>query len=100
MSTAYATGSVSGTGSQVGGLAGTSSGAINGVWVSGAVFAPSDAGGLLGVMTGGTVTDAYSLGAVTGSGPAVGGLIGYLSSGVRKFTPPATLRERRASSAV
>ncbi|WP_198164046.1 MBG domain-containing protein, partial [Bradyrhizobium jicamae] len=73
----YATGAVSGTGNNVGGLVGisTSTGNITQSYASGTVGgANSYVGGLVGINEG-TITESYAVGAVNG-GSEVGGLAG------------------------
>ncbi len=82
ISEAYATGAVSGSGSEVGGLVGYSSGTINDAYATGAVTAGSsgtDIGGLVGYSFG-TISDVYATGAVSGN-DTVGGLVGRQYSG-------------------
>ena len=77
----YATGSVTGTGVDVGGLVGLvgwQSGTITNSYATGAVEGNSDVGGLVGWQSG-TITNSYATGAVTGTGSSVGGLVGSQS---------------------
>jgi len=74
------TGTVSGT-SDVGGLVGDmNGGSLTNVYATGSVTGTtSDVGGLIGYMAAGTVTDSYATGSVTGESASVGGLIGDIS---------------------
>ena len=73
--------SVSGGGYPVGGLAGSNSGRISGVYVTGTVSGGLDVGGLAG-RNGGSIIAAYSTASVTGSGNNAGGLVGHNWGGV------------------
>ncbi|MET7141082.1 filamentous hemagglutinin N-terminal domain-containing protein [Xanthomonas sp. PPL139] len=77
---AYASGNVSGTRS-VGGLVGRSSAAIDTAYATGAVNgSSSEIGGLIGTMDHGSVTSVHATGTVSG-GRFVGGLVGYSNTG-------------------
>lgn len=79
----YATGSVSATDRQVGGLIGYNvRGSVTKSYATGSVSSAGngEAGGLIGYEEQGTVTDSYASGNVTGQG-FVGGLIGYADRG-------------------
>ncbi|MDO8654113.1 MAG: YDG domain-containing protein [Undibacterium sp.] len=99
----YATGNVTGTGNRVGGLVGDGQSTIDRSYATGTVsgaavvgglvggggvnitnsystaqVAGSDyVGGLVGAHEGGTISNSYATGAVTGTGNNVGGLVGY-----------------------
>ena len=83
ISTSYATGSVTGTGSSVGGLAGYQSEAsISNSYATASVNGNSYVGGLVGRnMIAGYISSAYATGSVTGTGSSVGGLVGYNNGG-------------------
>ncbi|HUH55832.1 MAG TPA: YDG domain-containing protein, partial [Rhodanobacter sp.] len=72
---AYTTGTVSGTGEQVGGLVGNNGGTISQSYATGAVSAPTRVGGLVG-LNNGSISQSYATGAVIGAGYAGGGLVG------------------------
>ena len=76
----YATGAVTGTGSYVGGLVGENSfGTITNSYATGAVTGTrNNVGGLVGNDSGGTITNSYATGSVRGSS-RVGGLVGTLT---------------------
>ena len=77
ISNSYSTATVSGD-SQVGGLAGQNFGSIDSSFSTGAASGVQAAGGLVGQNEyGGTITNSYAIGAVSGS--RVGGLVGYNS---------------------
>ena len=75
----YATGTVSGSGNNVGGLVGNNyDGSVSTCYATGAVSGSSLVGGLVGSNEG-IITDCYSTGAITGGGSydyGVGGLVG------------------------
>ena len=72
----YATGSVTGQGDSVGGLAGEAS-TITNSYVTGSVTGQGDyVGGLVGSADS-SITNSYATGAVTGQANYVGGLVGY-----------------------
>lgn len=73
-----ATGSVSGTGERIGGLAGyTSSATINNSYATGSVSGTQKVGGLVGLLYyESTINNSYSIGIVTGTGSECGGLVG------------------------
>jgi len=72
----YATGTVSGSGSCVGGLCGYSAGTISTCYATGAVSGTGYyVGGLIGYKYRGTITDCYATGSVSGT-DSVGGLVG------------------------
>lgn len=71
----YASGSVAGTGGQIGGLVGDNSGTISSCYSTASVTGGADAvGGLVGINWG-TVTTCYATGAVSGANQ-IGGLVG------------------------
>ena len=78
---AYATGAVSGTVGNAGGLVGANDtvGTITNSYATGTVHGGGGIGGLVGT-NGGTISDAYAIGAVSGSS-AIGGLVGYNDQG-------------------
>jgi filamentous hemagglutinin family protein len=85
VSNSYATGNVSSGRKNVGGLAGSTLGAMSNVWATGDVRNVTGGigfvGGLVGNSgTGGTITNAYATGTVGGTGPNVGGLVGFNSN--------------------
>jgi hypothetical protein len=72
----FSTGSVTGTGTVVGGLIGTlTAGTINDSYATGNVSGTSSLGGLVGVLTAGVVDGVHATGDVQGTG-TLGGLIG------------------------
>jgi hypothetical protein len=72
----YSTGSVTGTGDYVGGLVGVHlSGSIANCYSTGPVMGIRNVGGLVG-WNHGDVTNCYSIGSVNGTGDDVGGLVG------------------------
>jgi filamentous hemagglutinin family protein len=74
----YATGNVTGTGSQVGGLIGqngVTGGVVNKSYFAGNVSGINNVGGLVGISNYGSITNSYSSANVTGS-IGVGGLVG------------------------
>ena len=77
----YGSGAISGTGWWVGGLVGINSGSITTSYSAGRASATgsvgNSVGGLVGFSDYGTVSECYSLSAVTGTSLGVGGLIGY-----------------------
>jgi filamentous hemagglutinin family protein len=74
----FATGTANGI-TGIGGLVGDNSGTIADSYASGAVGDTTDAaGGLIGEQAGGSVTDIYALGAVTGARGGVGAAYNYL----------------------
>ncbi len=81
VSNSYATGVVTGTGYNVGGLIGNSSGSVSNSYATGAVTGRNNVGGLIGYAYGASVSvsNSYATGAVTGTGYNVGGLIGGLT---------------------
>ena len=76
ITSSYATGNVSGTGDHIGGLVGSSYGAISNAYATGSVSGPTDVGGLVGLTYGSTLSNSYSTGTVTGVSNT-GGLVGY-----------------------
>jgi hypothetical protein len=84
VSQSYATGNVSGSGGNVGGLIGQNYGSVISSHAAGTVTGTSSVGGLIGENRGALVSDAYATGAVTGlgqGGDGFGGLIGTSNSG-------------------
>ena len=80
----YATGAVSGDGSEVGGLVGRSeSGSITNAYATGAVSGNDYVGGLIGRNNKGPIENAYATGAVSGHS-FVGGLMGDNFNGATK----------------
>jgi len=79
ISNSYATGSVTGTGSQVGGLVGlTAGGTISNSYATGSVTGTGgNVGGLAGYNSSSTISNSYATGSVTGTNLKVGGLVGY-----------------------
>jgi filamentous hemagglutinin family protein len=78
LSNSYATGAVTGSGDNIGGLVGTnsSSASIANSYATGAVTSSgNNIGGLVGINNGASITNSYATGAVTG-GSYVGGLVG------------------------
>ena len=78
ISEAYATGAVSGSASEVGGLVGYSSGTINDAYATGAVTAGGSSSTYIGGLVGygsGTISNVFATGAVSGK-DIVGGLAG------------------------
>ncbi|WP_189030785.1 GLUG motif-containing protein [Paenibacillus albidus] len=76
VTSSYAAGSVSG-GNYVGGLVGRNDDTVSASYATGTVDGANIVGGLIGDNEGGTVTQSYATGAVSGSGDHVGGLLGY-----------------------
>ncbi len=72
----YATGAVSGTGYDVGGLVGSNGSTITASYATGAVSGPDVAGGLVGYNWEGEIVASYATGAVGGENIA-GGLVGF-----------------------
>ena len=79
MSTVYATGAVRSFFS--GGLVGLNDGTINLAYASGSVRGFAGVGGLVGINSLGSISNAYATGAVTGTNIYAGGLVGYNQSG-------------------
>ena len=79
VSESYASGDVDGD-SQVGGLIGRNDGTIFRSYATGTVIGDASVGGLLGYNDGGEVENAYATGAVSGNSP-VGGLVGWNTAG-------------------
>lgn len=75
-----ATGTITGSLDQIGGLFGVVDGVVTNSYASGAVRGRSGVGGLIGELQGGLVQNTYANGTVTGT-DAVGGLIGKSSNG-------------------
>jgi filamentous hemagglutinin family protein len=74
----YATGSVSGTNTGVGGLAGANFGSITNSHATGSVNGSNYVGGLVGANDpNGTITNSYATGSVNGTGFYIGGLVGF-----------------------
>ena len=71
----YATGSVTGTGSRVGGLVGAGNATITNCYATGSVTGYNYVGGLAGAIEGGSITNSYATASVTGYN-YVGGLVG------------------------
>ncbi|MEI7868582.1 MAG: MBG domain-containing protein, partial [Candidatus Methylumidiphilus sp.] len=82
-STAAVTG-VSGT-FAVGGLVGWNFGSVTQTYSHGAVQGDAWVGGLIGALTGRTVSSSYSTGSVSGT-TSVGGLVGYVDSGANIYS--------------
>ncbi|WP_269750989.1 MBG domain-containing protein, partial [Mesorhizobium comanense] len=83
--TSFATGTVTATGNNVGGLIGQGKGQVGGnatdnLYATGAVTGNNYVGGLMGFANSFTLTRSYATGAVTGN-TAVGGLVGSNDSG-------------------
>jgi hypothetical protein len=72
----YSTGSVTATGSQVGGLVGENNGNVTACRASASVSGRDNVGGIVGNNYSGIISHCYSLGSVIGSAYAVGGLVG------------------------
>ena len=82
ISDSYATGTVTGSGDNVGGLIGSGSGSISDSYATGTVTGSGNrVGGLIGSSSG-SISDSYATGTVTGSGNRVGGLIGSGSGSI------------------
>lgn len=76
ISNSYATGNVTGNGTDVGGLVGVNGREISNSYAAGSVTGNgTDVGGLVGA-NGGEISNSYATGSVTGNGSEVGGLIG------------------------
>ncbi|MDE2163400.1 MAG: filamentous hemagglutinin N-terminal domain-containing protein, partial [Alphaproteobacteria bacterium] len=80
ISNAYATGSVTGSGNGVGGLVGVSGSTVSNSYATGAVSGNGRVGGLSG-LAGNNVTNSYATGAVTATANSAGGLLGEIDSG-------------------
>jgi len=67
----------------VGGLVGRNSGTVTGCYFRGSVTGNNNVGGLIGYNWGGSVSNSYAMGSVSGSGNPgrIGGLIGNLGGG-------------------
>ena len=79
----YNTGSVEGTGGNVGGVVGNIGGDVTNCYNTGTVSGVGDrVGGVVGNAYGGDVTNCYNTGSVSGSGEYVGGVVGYASAEV------------------
>ncbi|MEO8777445.1 MAG: GLUG motif-containing protein, partial [Rhodanobacter sp.] len=83
LSDAYATGRVSGSGGNVGGLVGfNSNGTISDAYATGSVSGSGrNVGGLIGQIGNGNISNVYATGRVSGSSGHVGGLVGSNSNG-------------------
>ena len=88
ISASRASGNVTGSDERVGGLVGQSDGTIRASYATGAVTGPQRVGGLVGRLVGAIIA-AYASGNVSGSGNAVGGLVGQSDSG-NSFTATAS----------
>jgi hypothetical protein len=79
----YSTGTVTGTGNYVGGIAGsvTSGGSVENSYSTAAVSGNSNVGGVAGFVydSGSVVSDSYSTGTVSGTSFYTGGVAGYVS---------------------
>lgn len=75
----HSMGTVSGTGSNVGGLVGWGNGVIRNSDATGAISGKSDVGGLVGHMAGGTIDGSHATGKVTAEWN-FGGLVGWNSA--------------------
>ena len=75
ISASRASGTVTGSGDNVGGLVGESEGTISTSYATGAVTGARSVGGLVGGLPGAIITS-YASGDVSGSGDAAGGLVG------------------------
>ena len=75
ISASHASGNVTGTADNVGGLVGLSEGTIRTSYATGTVTGAGDVGGLVGYLLDDVVTS-YASGDVSGSGNAIGGLVG------------------------
>ena len=75
ISASRASGNVTGSGDNVGGLVGESEGTIRTSYATGAVTGARSVGGLVGGLPGAIITS-YASGDVSGSGDAAGGLVG------------------------
>ena len=77
----YATGAVSATGNNIGGLVGfNNNGRIVNTYAEGGVMGASQVGGLIGRHHGSLMDSYVALGAVSGSGSDIGGLIGIINT--------------------
>ena len=81
ISSAYSTGSVTGTGTGVGGLVGVNQGTIRNAYTTGNVQGRENVGGLAGTNYA-TIANTYTTGSVTGSGIYLGGLVGRSDTNV------------------
>lgn len=90
----YATGNVTGTGSEVGGLVGKQefyAGVQSSYYATGTVMGTSNVGGLVGLSTGwSTISDCYATGSVIATGTEIGGLVGNGSVANSYFTGSVT----------
>ena len=88
ITSSYATGSVSGTGNNVGGLVGQNSGNISSSYAAGSVMGDgSYVGGLVGAAFVTTnITSSYATGSVSGADNNVGGLVGGVVAGTTTIT--------------
>ena len=106
----YASGHVSGTADNVGGLVGLNGGTVTSSYALGAVSGQNYVGGLVGYNGGasgnfksdgsiGTVTDSYASGAVAGVSN-VGGLVGYNGGGNGNYGTVGTIETSYATGSV
>ena len=105
ISNCYATGSVIGSGSRVGGLIGESWPTVSNCYATGNVSAGSQsghsyAGGLIGHNNYSAISNCYATGTVTGSGDDVGGLVGLNYYSYPIYTSYATTGSVSGSSNV
>jgi len=100
ISNSYATGSVTGTVGDVGGLVGYNyGGTVTRGYATGTVMGASYVGGLVGVSTG-TISQSYATGNVTASNLTAGGLVG-VNGAVIAMTPfPGTITNSYSTGAV
>ena len=81
ITSSYATGAVTATGSNVGGFAGYSEDTITSCYATGPVSATMMVGGFVGYNSSGDIISSYATGAVIATGDNIGGFVGYNSSG-------------------
>ncbi len=78
----YATGTVHGTGIDVGGILGyCAGGTFSYCYATGAVSGQSSIGGLVAEVASGSISNCYARGAVSGTGVQIGGLVGLANTG-------------------
>ena len=86
VSQSFASGNVSGS-TRVGGLCGMNTGStVTNAYATGSVTGTNEVGGLVGCNSGGTLTNAYAVGYVNSTGASTGGLVGEFSVVIPVYT--------------
>lgn len=89
ISSCYASGNVTGTGSYFGGLIGSNTGGLTGAYATGSVTVTgtplSYTGGLIGYHVSGSLWGCHTSGNVTSSAQYIGGLVGYVETGTLTY---------------